>query len=154
MTQLLPRSLAFVALLLLGACVKSVDFTSPIKLEVDANQTLWNSKNIRSYTMEQTRVCSCPNSDREVSLRVVNGTLVSGTDLITSAALTATQLGYYRTIDQLFSDIRANLEPKNGFAQFQYDATLGYPREFFLSTDQSTAAEDLRRRVEAVVALP
>ncbi len=103
----------------------------------------WGQMGFDSYEITQRRNCYCALGGRPVRLLVLRDSLVSGVNLEDSTALSADQLQWYLTVDQLFDTIAA-IDPSNvARFQVQFDTSYGFPAYFYVDRDLQIADEEM-----------
>ena len=100
----------------------------------------WQAYALKSYTIEQRRICFCIFAHGFVKLVVQNNKIVAGTDLTNGQPVPADILQYYQTIDELFDWIEQRQAENPARLEVEYDARFGYPRK--IAFDYSTAIAD------------
>lgn len=96
---------------------------------LDRAEARWAEAGYTDYTIEVVHYCSCPPSlhDR-ARIEVVDGTIRRVTLLSTLAIITDERLQHYRTVTDLFQDIRsASSQEAWERVTFSVDPVLGYP---------------------------
>jgi hypothetical protein len=98
-----------------------------------------------SYTFQLSCFCT-PEAVQPVRITVRNGVITSATMLESGAPATPPADGF-RTVPQLFDRIEAAMRDlEKGVVddvRVEYDAALGYPREFYLDPEQGLADDEL-----------
>lgn len=134
------------ALLIIGWTGCTVDMgtnsRAAKRAELAANRSRWIAAGIQSYLFTYTHHCFCtPDTVREKSIVVQNGTIVSATFVDDGSAVPADVLADLQTINDLFDEIEYALsepDPNPGYGLvFVYDADLGYPRSISFAAPPS-----------------
>ncbi|MFA6455639.1 MAG: DUF6174 domain-containing protein [Bacteroidota bacterium] len=89
--------------------------------------TLWQSKKILSYTMDERRNCFCPHNGEWMSLTVENGRIVDLVHQPTGKRLPSSQWQSYKTVEQLFDLIQRMRKDSASVVHVEYDSVYGYP---------------------------
>jgi Family of unknown function (DUF6174) len=84
----------------------------------------WRSYNFHNYSIDQMRVCYCPEGGQRVRIRVRSDTVASVIRLFDSSVVTTPALRYYLTVDSLFAIIRGSTADSLGI---RYNEVYGYP---------------------------
>ena len=100
--------------------------------EFARNQQKWNDANIRHYRFQLTVGCFCPFGDQmPLTVEVLNGKVVSITAKDGSTVIQGDPsyetFARYATIDNLFTELKADLGGKADQVTVTYDATYGFP---------------------------
>ncbi len=135
---MVATALVVAAVLGITACEEDSSSLHPSDLTLARSR--WTSSGMRSYSMVQRRVCYCMLGGKDVEITVVDGVPRRGVLLDTGDSLTAEQLGWYRTVEELFvliDTLRAH-PPAEWSAE--YDPRLGFPLR--VSVDYSRAIAD------------
>ena len=89
----------------------------------------WASRGFVDYSFDMVHICDCPPSFRDrARIEVVGGTVARVTLLGTLAVITDSRRQLYRTVEEVFRDIRdANQAESWRRVTFSVDPTLGIP---------------------------
>ena len=136
---------AAAALLLLcafSACDDDVA-APPTSTALEKARAQWQQSGFDSYEITQRRNCFCMLGGQPVRLLVFRDSLVSGTNLADSTALSAEQLSWYKSIDQLL-EFLGTIDPAK-VARFEasYDSTFGFPVRFWIDYNTQIADEEI-----------
>jgi hypothetical protein len=115
--------------------------TTPTALEKARAQ--WQRSGFDSYEITQQRNCFCMLGGQPVRLLVFRDSLVSGMNLADSTALSAEQLSWYMSIDQLFDFLGTIDQAKVARFEASYDSTFGFPVQFWIDYDTQIADEEI-----------
>ena len=111
--------------LVLGGCP---DPMHPEQVALEAAWTQWRA--VRppddSYTLLQRRICYCLRTD-EMRVTVTRGAITAVVDAETGAAEPSEAYEWYRTVDQLFGEIREARRTDGMLREVAYHPTFGYP---------------------------
>ena len=112
--------------LMLSACH---DPMSPAESALASAESRWNASRpaSNSYVFEQVRNCFCVTGGVRHAVTVVNGNITGVRNLATGIELPADQRTWFRTVAQLFDDIRGAIKTPGVLQAAEYDATMGYP---------------------------
>ena len=103
---------------------------SPTDLDrLDLAEHQWAARSFANYSIDMSHVCDCPPSFRDrARIDVVGGTVRQVKLLGTLAVITDSRIQRYRTVEDVFRDIR-NATRKNGYLRvtFTLDPVLGVP---------------------------
>ncbi len=115
------------SLLLLVGCAN--DPASPEQNALNLAVAQWKSVRpaSNSYLMEQQVACFCPYGGTTFDVSVSAGVVVSARALNTNGAEGPVQLSSFRTVDQLFDEIRAALRKSGTLVALAFDPALGFP---------------------------
>ena len=115
------------SLVLLIGCAH--DPTSPEQLALQVAVAQWTSvrPSSNSYLMEQQVACFCPYGGTTFEVSVNAGVVVSARALNTNGAEGPVQLSSFRTVDQLFDEIRGALRTSGTLVALAFDPALGFP---------------------------
>jgi hypothetical protein len=97
------------------------------RLEVAEHQ--WAAREFADYSVDMVHICDCPPSFRDrARIEVVDGTVQRVTLLGTFAVITDSRREQYRTVEDVFRDIRQTTT-EGGFQRvtFSVDPVLGIP---------------------------
>lgn len=121
------RAFTVAGLFLVSAC--DSDPTGPQWTKLNAAEARWarSQPPNNSYTMRQQVACFCAHGGSTFSINVVAGTIVMVRDPDTGRELPAEQRLWFKTIDQLFVEVRSALKKPDTLREVEYDAQYGYP---------------------------
>ena len=131
--------------LMLSACH---DPMSPAESALASAESRWNASRpaSNSYVFWQSRACFCIIGGVSHEVTVVNGTLASVKNLATGAVLPADQFGLFRTVAQLFGDLRAAIKSPGVLQAAEYDTTIGYPTVVSLDPIKNAIDDEISYR--------
>jgi len=95
--------------------------TQPLPL--DAYER-WKSYGLHAYSIDQARVCFCPQGGQAMRITVRSDTVASVVNLSDGSTVPYPVSAYYFTVDSLFSIIR---NPGTDSLMITYNETYGYP---------------------------
>ncbi len=120
--------------------------SSPLGAEQNAlakSLRTWEEAAIEAYTFRYQLVCFCGGPGvRPVDIEVRAGRVV-GVSFPDAAPPDPFPLDEYPTIEELFLTIEESLARKPFFVRTDYDADLGYPRDFFADFIENAVDEEL-----------
>ena len=110
------------------------DPISPQAETLDEAEALWNGRKPPSgnYTVEQRVACFCPFGATTFKVTVTAGTITRVHNPQTVMDLPANQFAQFRTVEQLFAEVRAAIPRAGVLKAVQYHPTMGYPTEVSL----------------------
>lgn len=120
------RRLALLSLLLAaGGCP---DPMSPEQVALEAAWRQWAAARPAddSYVLLQRRICFCIHNS-EMRVTVTRGAITAVVDAETGAAEPSEAYEWYRTVDQLFGEIREARRTDGMLREVAYHPTFGYP---------------------------
>ena len=103
---------------------------SPVDLDrLDTAEHQWAARGFANYSIDMVHICDCPPSFRDrARIEVVGGTVRQVTLLGTLAVITDSRKLRYRTVEDVFRDIRdANSQGSLQRVTFSLDPALGIP---------------------------
>ena len=113
----------------LVACTEALPL-SPSDLDrLDIAEHQWAARSFANYSIDMVHICDCPPSFRDrARIEVVGGTVRQVTLLGTLAVITDSRIQRYRTVEDVFRDIRETTS-QGGFLRvtFSLDPVLGVP---------------------------
>jgi hypothetical protein len=137
-------SAAAALLLLLGLSACDDDVAAPpAATALEQARAKWQQSGFDSYEITQRRNCYCMLGGQPVRLLVFRDSLVSGMNLADSTALSVEQLGWYKSIDQLFEFLGTVDPAKVASFEASYDSTFGFPAHFWIDYDTQIADEEI-----------
>jgi hypothetical protein len=141
------------AVLLLGGCN---DATGPERSQLAAAEARWRNARpaSNSYVMRQQVACFCPFGPNQFDVTVVNGAVTAATIVGPTSAHGPILLSSFRTIDQLFDEIRAALDKPGTLTHVSYDSQRGFPTEVSLDRISNAADDEVSYVTVSVVAMP
>lgn len=120
--------------------------SNPLATERDAfeeNLQKWNAAAIGAYEFDYQLNCFCGGPGvRPVHIEVRAGAVVA-VSFPDGEGPEPYDLAEYPTIPNLFADVEASLARKPFSVMVEYDALLGYPREFFADFVENAVDEEL-----------
>ncbi len=133
------------AALMLSACH---DPMSPAESALASAESRWNASRpaSNSYSFEQVRNCFCITGGIPHEVTVVNGAITRVRNLATGIELPADQRAWFRTVAQLFDDIRGAIKTPGGLLAAEYDATMGYPTVVSLDPIKNAIDDEISYR--------
>ena len=84
----------------------------------------WRSFNLHRYTIDQARICYCPEGGQTMRITIRADTLASVTRLSDSSSISPPMSTYYLSVDSLFGIIRSS---GTDSLVATYNETFGYP---------------------------
>lgn len=104
------------------------DPVRPQVRSLSAAEARWAASDLRDgYVITQTRECFCLPSGTAFSVTVVRDTITLVRDLTSGDVVDSAQWSSYRTVNQLFSEIRRAVATPGMLRDVQYDALRGLP---------------------------
>ena len=111
--------------------------------ELEEGLRRWEEAAIESYAFRYQLVCFCGGPGvRPVEIEVRDGR-VSAVSFPDGNPPDPFPLDDYPTIPQLFETIEESLAREPFFVRAEYDAVLGYPRDFFADFVENAVDEEL-----------
>jgi len=86
----------------------------------------WRSLNLHNYTIDQIRMCFCPDAGQVMRLTVRSDTIALVVRLSDSSKTPYPMSTFFLTVDSLFSIIR---NPNSDSLGVEYNAEYGYPEK-------------------------
>ena len=113
---------------LTAAAACNDDTTRPQLRTLAAAEAQWQASSARdAYVITQTRECFCPFGPTAFSVTVIRDTITLVRNLSTGDVVDPAQWTLYRTVLQLFAEVRRSLATPGMLREVQYDATRGIP---------------------------
>ena len=84
----------------------------------------WRSFNLYNYTIDQARICYCPEGGQTMRITIRGDTIASVARLSDSSSVSPPMSTYYLSVDSLFGVIRSSRRDSLVAA---YNETYGYP---------------------------
>lgn len=140
--KIAPAAAALFLLLAFSACDDETT-APPASTALEKARARWEQGGFDSYEITQRRNCFCMLGGQPVRLLVFRDSLVSGMNLADSTALTAEQLSWYKSIDQLFEFLGAIDPARVAHFEARYDSTFGFPEHFWIDYDTRIADEEI-----------
>lgn len=100
-----------------------------------------------SYALIQRRVCFCMGSE-PMRVTVTRGRITAVVHPETGEALPPDAFTWYRTVDQLFAEVRRAIEQPPAEWSVQYHPTQGYPTRISLDPVQQIADDEITWETE------
>lgn len=112
-----------------------------LKDTLDANQALWTSQRIRSYSyiLEEK---NGTNTSR-LQITVLRGRIYYAVNLDTNRRLRSRDMRSVKTIDQLFPVIAGAIDRQAETIQADYDSNLGFPTSVSIDPSNSTDGDEI-----------
>ena len=136
------RLLAFVAPLTRAAIALSIgalvacgdDPVSPRMEALAEAEALWNRTKPASdsYTVDQQVMCFCLYGASTFRVTVTAGAITRVHDPQKVSDLPANEISRFRTVDQLFNEVRAAMAKSGVLTSVEYHPTMGVPSEVSL----------------------
>ena len=149
---MLPR-LAALTVLLTSACK---DATSPELTVLSAAESRWrtNVPSNRSYTMQQRVACFCPAGGDYFTVVIVGGVIASATNSATGTDAPTWLVARFKTVPQLFEEIRKASATRGTLVAVAYDSTLGYPTTVSLDPIREAIDDEVAYETRSVIVNP
>ena len=136
---------------LLAAC-ESVGPIDVRLIDLEANQSRWDSLGPDTYVYAVERLCFCGVEYRgPVRVSVEGGTAVEHVYVGSGLTVPPGIAGEFPTVDGLFDLIRSAIESDAAEVNVTYDPALGVPLDFWIDFDERVADEELGMQVTEVV---
>ncbi len=118
---------------------------SPEALAVGVAQTLWQRVRpmSNSYAMDQQVVCFCATGGTVFRVTVTGGVVVRARDAATDADVAPAMLTRFRTVDQLFDEVRSAQGVPGRLTAVTYDATYGFPSDVSLDPIKNATDDEV-----------
>ncbi len=120
--------------------------SNPLGAEQDASERglrQWQEAAIDAYAFRYQLVCFCGGPGvRPVDIEVRGGEVV-GVSFPDEQPPDPFPLDEYPTVEELFQTISQSLDREPFFLRAEYDADLGYPRDFFADFVENAVDEEL-----------
>lgn len=100
-----------------------------------------------SYQLIQRRLCFCMGS-QPMRVTVTRGRITAVVDPETGEALPADAFAWYRTVDQLFNEVRQAMATPPAEWSVRYHPTMGYPTRLSLDPVQLIADDEITWETE------
>ncbi|MBM3886069.1 MAG: hypothetical protein FJ361_09580 [Gemmatimonadetes bacterium] len=133
------RRLALLMLLLVASGCPDPMSPEQVALETAAAQWRAARPSNDSYILLQRRLCFCLRTD-QMRVTVTRGKVTDVVDAETGAAEPSEAHAWYRTVDQLFTEVRTAQRTYGTLRDVTYHPTLGYPT--LVSIDPIAMAAD------------
>jgi hypothetical protein len=119
---------AILGLLLLG-CRTELPLSSVDQDRLELAEHQWAGRSFTDYAIDMVHICDCPPSFRDrARIEVVGGTVQRVTLLGTLAVITDSRKQRYRTVEDVFRDIRdATSQGSYQRVTFSLDPVIGIP---------------------------
>ena len=123
------RCLALALSLVMGVACGDDNPVSPERAALDAAQARWTSVRpaANSYAMEQRVSCFCPTRGTSFELTIQAGAVLRARNLGTGNDAPVDLLSMFRSVDQLFAEVREALARPGTLTKVEYDTQSGYP---------------------------
>lgn len=138
----------------LGACGDD-----PVSPQVDAlaeAQALWNRTKpaSNSYTYDQQVMCFCPYGAQTFRVTVTGGLITRVYDSQAAMDLPANQFSRFRTVQQLFDEVRLALSKSGVLTAVEYHPTMGFPSKVSLDPVRNAVDDEVAYFTAFVMASP
>lgn len=138
------RALAAALLLVLASC--GGDPVSPDRAAYDVAIQQWVAIKPANgtYAMVQRVLCFCPFGATAYRVAVTGGIITQVTEAGSGTPVSSAEFSRFRTIDQLFAEIRDALAVKGRLRQAAYDPAQGYPVSVSLDPIQNAVDDEVQ----------
>lgn len=157
MTRAARGSVLAAALLLAAApaCGDDGGPTQPQRLDLAAAEARWAATRPAGdrYTMRQRRLCYCPSIDPH-TVRVEGGRIVSVVNDATGELLDADQRSWFRTVPELFDEVRRAIGQRGVLQSVSYHDTMGYPTRLSLDPVPMAIDDEVTWETSSVAPIP
>ncbi len=132
------------------------DVVGPEEIELTSAESRWNSvrPTSNSYVMEQQVACFCAFGGTTFEVTVQSGAVVSARPLNSQGAEGPVQLASFRTVDQLFDEVRNALKHRDTLLAVSFHATMGYPSVVSLDPIKNARDDEVRYQTSKVTVGP
>lgn len=150
----LAFALAFALAVSVAAC--GDDPLSPEQTALNAAEARWAQQKpaSNSYLMEQQVACFCGNGGSVFEVTVTQGAVTRARNLDTDVEVTADRLQLFRTVDQLFTEIRNAIKTPGTLTSLEFDAMTGVPRTVGLDPIRQAADDEVTYFTRRVILMP
>jgi Family of unknown function (DUF6174) len=126
--------------------------------DLAASRAAWDAAGIADYEYSYQRVCEChPNQLADTIVTVRSGRVATvryaRDDYVQEVAVAAEKVGWYRTIDDLFSLV-ATAQAGASVVRVTFDAQLGYPTTIYIDYLTDLVGDEVDLKVTRFAALP
>jgi len=137
------RVVLALSLLALVAC--GDDPVSPHVAALDEAEALWNRTKPASgsYSYDQQVMCFCPYGASTFRVTVTAGAITRVHDPQTASDLPANQFSRFRTVDQLFGEVRSALAKSGVLTTVEYHPTMGFPSKVSLDPVKNAVDDEV-----------
>lgn len=140
-----------IAALLTVAC--SDDPVRPELTDVNAAEARWSSLRVSSYRMHQRVACFCGNGGTIFEVTVSGGTITRVVNLSTSADVPSREFEKFRTVSQLFTEIRSAIPVDGKLISVTYSSAMGYPSQVSLDPIKNAVDDEVTYLTENLAML-
>ena len=138
------QTLVLIASLLFGsACAENP--VGPEVKALESAQARWNASRpaSNSYAIEQRVSCFCPTGGTTFQITVSGGAISRVINPQTGSDVVASQYTMFRTVDQLFEEVRKALRSPGTLKSVAYDNARGYPTTVSLDPIKNAIDDEL-----------
>jgi hypothetical protein len=118
---------------------------SPQVVALDEAEALWNRTKpaSASYSFDQQVMCFCPYGASTFRVTVTAGAITRVHDSQAAADLPANQFSRFRTVDQLFDEVRSALAKSGVLTTVEYHPTMGFPSKVSLDPVKNAVDDEV-----------
>jgi hypothetical protein len=139
-----PWRASLAAGLLLSGCIVFVgpgDHDGHLRDLVSA-RARWNAQGSSNYEFVVRQLCYCIFGGQSVKVTVRQGAVVSAVKLGDGQALPSEYFDGFATVEQMFDMIDDAISDRAHSIRATYDATFGFPTDFFIDYREQVADEE------------
>jgi hypothetical protein len=154
--QSTKRQLALVAALVAVASACGDGPLSPELRSLKAAEARWAQQkpSTNSYLMEQQVGCFCGDRASFFEVTVTQGAVTRARNLETDVDVPADRLPSFRTVDQLFAEVRNAIEKPGTLTSLEFDAITGVPSTVGLDPIRQAADDEVTYFTRRVILMP
>lgn len=130
------------------------DPVRPQVVALDEAQALWNRTKPASgsYSYDQQVMCFCPYGASTFRVTVTAGAITRVHDSQAASDLPSSQFSRFRTVDQLFSEVRSALAKSGVLTTVEYHPTMGFPSKVSLDPVKNAVDDEVAYFTSSLVA--
>lgn len=144
-------------LVAVGLTVASGCNDDPLRPQVrglEAAEALWKASGAGdSYVMAQARECFCVTGGTSFAVTVINDSIVGVRNLTTGDEVPEAERAWYRTVNDLFDEVRRGLATAGSLRAVEYDRARGFPTTVSLDPVPNAVDDEIVYRTTLVGAL-
>ncbi len=142
-------TLVLIAVAALSSC--NDDPLRPQVRTLDAAEALWQASGAGdSYVITQVRECFCASQGGSYAVTVINDSVVGVRNLTTGDEVPEAERAWYRTVSDLFAEVRRSLATSGTLREVEYDRMRGFPTTLSLDPIRNAVDDEIVYRTAFV----
>ncbi len=146
----IARMLLLSLVIVAGGCSDSTA-GSNVQASLNSARAAWNSSGVTTYSFTMLRSCLCTGGAQIARVEVVNGNIVSLTDVPTGTPVSAPSDTLFRTFNGLFDLVQDIIRADPDALSLTWQSQIGHPVQILADFKFQSVDDDLNVQISDVV---